>query len=65
MACYDEVPNRDQFPDEGSWRPGAGPRVQRDGMNVREIAENSCYFTGHNRPRRQVQRDADWNPPEE
>ena len=60
MACYDEVPFSKRMEDEGSYKPDAGPRVQRDGNNVREIAANTEDFALHVRPRRMIQRDADW-----
>jgi hypothetical protein len=57
MTCYDET--RDKNPD-GPIEAFRGPRVQRDGNNVREIAEDPECFLGHSRPRRYVGRDDDW-----
>ena len=55
MTCYDET--RDANP---PLEPMSGPRVHRDGNNVREIAEDPAAFVGHVRPRRHQGRDDDW-----
>ena len=61
MSCYDEVrPNPNVPLDASDHKFGAGPRVVRDEMNVREIAANTPDFVGHSRPRLHRQRDADW-----
>ena len=58
MTCYDEPRDMDS-----EYR---GPRVVRDGNNVREIAEDPAAFIGHARPRRKVERDShDGNATEE
>jgi hypothetical protein len=49
VTCYDETRDKDsQF----------SPRVQRDGLNVREIADDPAAFIGHVRPRRKADRDS-------
>ena len=53
MTCYDE----ERSPDTSDRR---GPTVVRDGNNVREIAANTEDFALHVRPRRMIQRDAEW-----
>ena len=60
MSCYDEVKPSNRLPDASYYKPGAGPTVIRDEMNVKEIAENAPDFVGHSRPRLHRQRDADW-----
>jgi hypothetical protein len=55
MTCYDET--RDK---EGLMGPVTGPRIRRDGQNVREIAEDAKEFLGHSVPRYHEERNQDW-----
>jgi len=61
MACYDET--RDRNP-PADYSPRDFPRVVRDQMNVREMAEDSPCFVGHVRPRFNQGRDKDWGAEE-